>query len=237
MSADHSQNKSVTTTFHALDPDLTEKRPILVICGCQKYQEFLAAAAIRMRREESWKIITVIGGGDGNPVFDGNQLILPVNDNYESLPTKVHAMFSWIYQKFPNSPGVWKTDDDILYKDMKDLQRAIQKNKDKSYWGLVSQRCPAANVELKRINARFEDKTLRPTHQMATYCFGHGYWISRSAMRHILEAEKDYKQSYLEDVCTGFVLNRKGMKPSIISPIPYKEVSRDQTLLNLSVKE
>ena len=217
-----------------MNPDLTEKRPIFLIGGCRKYQEFLTAAAIRMRRDNAWRIVTVIGGGEGDATFDGTLLTLPVNDNYESLPSKIYAAFAWVYHYFPNSPGVWKTDDDILYKDLKVLQQTIQKNKDKAYWGLVSQKCPAANIEMKRIQGRFEDKTLRPKHQMAHYCFGHGYWISHSALRHILEAKKEYTESYLEDVCTGYVLNKKGIKPSVITPIPYSEVLRDATLLNIS---
>lgn len=218
-----------------MNPDLTEKRPIFLIGGCRKYQEFLTAAAVRMRRDDAWRLVTVVGNGsEAEATFDGTLLTLPVNDNYESLPLKLQTAYTWVYHHFPNSPGIWKTDEDILYDDLKVLHRTLQKNKDKAYWGLVSQKCPAADVEMKRIQGRFEDKTLRPKHQMAHYCFGAGYWLSRQALRHILDAADEYKRSCLEDVCTGYVLNKKGIKPAVISPIQWKEAPRNAALLALS---
>jgi hypothetical protein len=51
-------------------------------------------------------------------------------------------------------------------------------------------------------------------------------------MSHILAARADYDSSYLEDVCTGFVMNRAGWKPTRIR-IPAEEYPRTPQLLAL----
>jgi hypothetical protein len=54
--------------------------------------------------------------------------------------------------------------------------------------------------------------------------------VSKDVLPEIINAEKDYATSYLEDVCTGFVMNRAGYIPIHI-PIPYTEYPRGPELL------
>jgi len=205
--------------------------PILLIGGCQKYRPYLNAA-IRRIKSDKWETIAFVGGEKTNS-FDPESriLFLTAEDTYEALPAKLHAAFSWIFEHYPNSPGIFKTDDDLLYP-VPMLEKAVQENQQIPYWGVVVTRCVENKINLGRINARFNDKSLRPSHQAATYCFGWGYWVNRTALSKIAESGDDYRNSYLEDVCTGYVLNRAGMIPHHID-VPYREVPRDQTLLNL----
>ena len=207
-----------------------ETRPIFLICGCRKYREYLDAAILRMDRPK-WRTIGVVGDPDcGTPRLDGQILTLPVSDIYEALPVKIHAAFTWAYNTFPKSPGIYKTDDDIIYHDMKGLTKAIGTLLSKPYWGLFIGVCPENEINPIRIAERFEDKTLTPRHQAAIYCYGHGYWVSRKALDVIVAADREYKGSYLEDVCTGYVLNRAGWKP-LHMPIAYSEALRGPELL------
>lgn len=213
----------------AMDP-AKETRPIFLICGCRKYREYLDAAIARMDRPK-WRTIGVVGDPDcGAPRLEGQIVTLPISDIYEALPVKIHAAFKWAYETFPKAPGVYKTDDDIIYHDMKSLTKAIGLYVSKPYWGLFIGVCPENEINPIRIAERFEDKTLKPRHQAAIYCYGHGYWVSRKAIEVLIANESEYAGSYLEDVCTGYLMNRAGWKPLHV-PIAYVEAVRGPELL------
>lgn len=206
-----------------------EIRPIVLVMGCQKYHSCLESAMKRF----SNPLLRVIGfQGDptlSEPFLDETTQILtvPVNDNYESLPSKVHAAFQWAYKTFPNSPGIWKTDDDIFYSSLEELISQIYLLQKENYWGLVVDQCRDGVIQEWRIKARFENKELRPCHQRAIYCYGHGYWISRNALPFLLSAKTTYDESFLEDVCTGYILNQNRIFPRRdILRIVYKELPR-----------
>ena len=204
-------------------------KPVLLVTGCRKYEEYLHAAIRRMTRPE-WEVIGIVG--DGTKAVLNNEtriLTLAVPDTYEALPTKIHAAFTWIAENRPGIPGVFKTDDDLLF-DMNALAKTVQANLAQPYWGVAAGVCKAAPVNPARIAYRFNDTSLKPSHQTAAYCFGWGYWISKDMIPHIVAAATDYQTSYLEDVCTGYVLNQKGVTPVRIL-IPYKECPRVPGLL------
>jgi len=209
-----------------------DKKPILLLCGCRKYEEYLHAAIRRMQRAE-YEIIAIVGSPDEKPSFnEGTRILtLPVPDTYEALPSKIHAAFSWIAKERPGIPGVFKTDDDMVF-DMDALVATIRDHCARPYWGVAAGVCKESCIDAGRIQARFVDKTLSPSHQSASYCFGWGYWISAAALPFIVDAGADYASSYLEDVCTGFVLNRAKIMPVRIR-FPYKEMPRDPQLLAL----
>lgn len=206
-------------------------KPVLLICGCRKYEEYLRAAIARFDRPE-WEIIGICGGSEPT-VYDPATRILTLEaaDTYEALPAKLHAAYSWIYANRPGIPGIYKTDDDMLY-DIPLLAKTILANQELPYWGVTASVCQAAPVNPVRIQSRFDDKTLRPIHQTAVYCFGAGYWLKNTVLPTIVAASTDYKESALEDVCTGFVLNRGGWNPTRIR-IPCKEYPRIPQLLSL----
>lgn len=212
------------------------QKPVLLISGCRKYEDYLHAAIKRMSRPE-WTIIGIRGSPatdcSGSAIFDEESqiLTLPVADTYEALPAKLHAAYKWIYENRPGIPGIFKTDDDMTF-DISGLAIAIGRYAKVPYWGVTASICKAAPVNTGRIVARFEDKSLRPTHQSAVYCFGAGYWMAAISLPAVAAAAEDYASSALEDVCTGFVMNRQGFMPAKI-PIQCKEVPRSQQLLDM----
>jgi hypothetical protein len=210
--------------------------PILLICGCRTHEAYLRAALSRFApcRPEDWILVGCVGDPEAAaPKYDeASQIVtLPVSDTYEDLPKKIHAALSWIQTQWPDAPGVFKTDDDILLNDVTDLARALVKHAAEQYWGFMTHKCNAAYVSLARVKGRFNDTSKRPKHQAARYCFGHGYWLSASALRIAVAAAQDYTESYLEDVCTGYVMNRAGWEPLRV-PIPYREMPRVPELLH-----
>jgi hypothetical protein len=216
----------------SLDP--TETRPIVLVTGCQKYRTYLEAA-LRRFADPHVRILGFVGDPSGTltaPVWDAsaNIVTLPVSDIYETLPAKVHAAFAWTAAAFPAAPGIWKTDDDIVYYRKDLLMISLLRFVSEPYWGLVVGACPENPVNLWRIQNRFEDPTLRPRHQQAIYCYGHGYWLNRTALAQVIAAGDTYKASYLEDVCTGYVLNQAGIVPRRV-PLPYRELVRGPELL------
>jgi len=205
-------------------------KPILLLCGCQKYREYLEAAIRRFQRPE-WELIAIIGSDEPAHLDPATRILtLPVPDTYEALPRKIHAAFAWIAKERPGTRGVFKTDDDMWF-DTEVLAKTILKET-REYWGVKTSYIKAAAINSGRIEERFEDRSLQPSHQTAAYCFGWGYWISEASIPLIVQAKEDYTNSYLEDVCTGFVLNRQKITPVIVR-IPYKEYLRGPELLAL----
>jgi hypothetical protein len=207
-------------------------KPVVLVCGCERYREYLVAALRRLTGPE-WELVGVVGGAAGAPVWDEATRIvaLPVSDTYEALPTKIHAAFAFAAAKWPDAPGVYKTDDDIVYQSVPQLAKALVAYAAEPFWGLVTATCRAAQVNPIRIATRFQDTTLKPMHQGAAYCYGHGYWVGRQAIPAVIAAVADYQTSYLEDVCTGYVLNRAGYRPKRL-PLAYSELPRGPALLN-----
>jgi hypothetical protein len=214
--------------------DPAETRPLFLVTGCQKYRIYLEAAMQRFA-DTRVRILGFVGDPSGNltePVWDPSASIvtLPVSDIYETLPAKVHAAFTWAAAAFPAAPGIWKTDDDIVYGSKELLMATLLRFATEPAWGLFVGACPENSVNLWRIQNRFEDPTLRPRHQQAVYCYGHGYWLSRAALVPVIAAGDTYRASFLEDVCTGYVLNQAGIVPRRV-PLPYRELPRGPELL------
>jgi hypothetical protein len=161
---------------------------------------------------------------------DGSLLVVPNADTYETLPAKIHAALTWIHRTWPRCPGVFKTDDDMVFPNRDQMERTIRMNRSIPYWGLYVSQCPAAEIPRARIASRFADTSVRAFHQAARYCFGAGYWIGAPALPVIAAAEEDFRTSTLEDVCMGYVLNRVGIFPQKIM-FPHAEVPRGPELL------
>jgi hypothetical protein len=196
-------------------------KPILLIIGCRKYRENLIKAMDRMTHE-SYKVIGVIGT-DEPTTFDERLLMLHVQDTYEDLPKKIKAAFIWIRNNFPDSPGIFKTDDDIFFENQDMLAQIIIKLAPVPYWGIYRDKCSTGEVSGYRID-KFTDKSVRSTYQSAIYCYGAGYWISKAAIPLVCESV-DHDTSILEDVCMGYTMNKANIVPLHI-PIPCKELPR-----------
>ena len=183
-----------------------------------------------MSRPE-WEVIGIYGGSIRNASLDEETRILslPNNDTYEGLPAKLHAAYCWITANRPGLPGIFKTDEDIMF-DMPLLVMTMQANVALPYWGVTASICKAGPVPIGRVNTRFDNTTLRPMHQAAVYSFGAGYWLGAEVLPTICAAGEEYAKSMLEDVCTGYVLNKGGWGPKKYR-VPFTEVPRDKKLL------
>ena len=205
----------------------TNTKPVLLVCGCRKYEEYLHAAIRRFDRPD-YEVIGLLGGDTESFNAATRILTLPVPDTYEKLPIKIHAAFAWVHENRPGV-GVFKTDDDMTF-DMDALVATVGANTQIPYWGITASLCKASPIAPQRIMLRFEDTSLRPSHQTAAYSFGAGYWISTAALPLVVAAAADYANSFLEDVCTGFVMNRAGIMPHRIR-FNHKEMPRNSELL------
>jgi hypothetical protein len=209
---------------------MSESKPVLLICGCAKYKEYLHAA-IRRFANPAWTLVGILGGATETSFNEETRILsLAVPDTYEALPTKIHAAFSWISETWPDAPGIFKTDDDILLFKKEDLITHITKFKEEPYWGFITHHCTAEKVPEWRIQTRFTDKALCPSYPEAHYCFGAGYWVSKAVLPHILAAKAEYESSHVEDICTGSILNRQGVRP-VQHQIIWRECPRVPELL------
>jgi len=196
--------------------------PIVLILGCQKYKANLLAAIERMK-VPSYRVIGLVGTTEPTS-FDGTILSLQVEDSYEYLPRKVHAAFCWVHENFPETVGIFKTDDDIFFKNPNDLAVAMQTHVKIPFWGTIVARCCEKKVDLCRVERACDNKALRPKHHAAHYCYGHGYWVSKEAIPTVC-ASTEHRDAFLEDVTMGYVLNKKGWYPKHV-PIQYEERAR-----------
>lgn len=214
-------------------------KPVLLITGCRKYFDYLLAAIKRFSVEQTWEVIGIVGGDQTQFDETTRVLTLSVPDTYEALPRKMFAAFEWIHKHRPGA-GVFKTDDDIVF-DVPALAQKVHANKFLCYWGVAVGQCNEARVSTQRIQNRFTEpnnpalKLCPPTHQKATYCFGWGYWLSPDTIPLLTDekAKAEYEKSFLEDVCTGFLLNSHDILPARIRP-PFQECARTPELLTLS---
>ena len=194
--------------------------PILLILGCQKYKANLLVAMERMKNP-AYRLIGLVGGAEES--FDGSLLSLNVEDSYEFLPRKIQAAFQWIHKNFPETEGIFKTDDDIFFADQQSLADKIIANKTIPYWGVQIDRTGGGTVEQKRI-LMGNDKTIRATYLAAIYSYGAGYWISKQAIP-LVCASTEHTNAFLEDVTMGSIMNRAGYIPRHVQ-IQYQERPR-----------
>jgi hypothetical protein len=179
-----------------------------------------------------WQVVGLLGDSSLTEAhLKGAILTLPVPDTYEALPAKVYAGFSWLATKLPHAIGIFKTDDDIIFQDKAAIHQQIMDNLFRPYWALRVGSCSEGVIDKERIESRFTDTALRPSHQAARYGFGHGYWLGREVLPLIIAAETEYRESFLEDVCTGAVLNKAGFIPVRLY-LPYMEHPRTPEYLN-----
>jgi hypothetical protein len=172
-------------------------------------------------KNPAYRVIGLVGGAEES--FEGSLLTLDVEDSYEFLPRKIQAAFRWIHKNYPETEGIFKTDDDIFFADQESLTDKIITNKTIPYWGIHIDRTGGGTVEQKRI-LMANDKTIRATYPSAIYSYGAGYWISKQAIP-IVCSSTEHANAFLEDVTMGYVMNRAGHIPRHVQ-IQYQERPR-----------
>jgi hypothetical protein len=118
-----------------------ESRPVLLICGCQKYLVSLKAAIKRFANPK-YVVIGLIGNPDRPTAFDEKAriLYLQVEDTYDALPIKIQAAISWVHKNLPDVPGIFKTDEDIFPKSVIRLASEIVIRPLNMFKGLIKMR-------------------------------------------------------------------------------------------------
>lgn len=222
----------IAADMNAIPPNSPtfDARPTLMILGCEKYRATLELA-IRQFAHPAWRVVGVVGGSS-ETTFDGSILSVAAPDTYDDLPKKVFHAFEWIARQWPNSIGVFKTDEDILMENVADLATTVLANHRIPYWGLRYDNIKAGTIAKERLDTRFADTTEK-THPAAFYCWGHGYWVSSSAIHCLMRRRKEFYEQYLEDVCVGSCLNSFDIFPEKI-PLNYKEMGRAELIAMFS---
>lgn len=199
-------------------------KPVLLICACRKYKYSLLEA---IKRFESpiYKIIGVMGDLNSPTHFNGRILTLQVEDTYEYLPKKLRMAFSWIVTNFPDSPGIFKTDDDITIDDKNLFLNSITQNINTPWWGILYRNDEASDPTENCIN-NYTDKSLIKLQPAGVYLQGAGYWIKRELIDEIINFENFWEVGS-EDRIFGTILSNKGYNPKIIEH-NWSELNREK---------
>lgn len=204
-----------------------EKRPILLVCGCNKYKPTLIGALARFSHNDI-KTIGIIGDQTlENPKFEDNILYLNVPDSYEYLPRKITAAMKWCYENIPCTPGIFKTDDDLIFNNTNELFNTILRNTELPWWGVRIEYIPEDRFILPmRIIDRYEDKSLKDIKcYRGTYFYGAGYWVSRSSIKTLIDNYDFFDLPGGEDCNIGHILSNNNV-PAIEIKLPWHEQSR-----------
>lgn len=139
---------------------------------------------------------------------------LKVEDNYESLSKKTRGIIKFYLENyFDSTLGLVKTDDDIEINPNLVLN-LLEKNSEKSYFGLVV-----------NVNSYYEStyhwgkceseewNRTRAVVPESKYCAGGGYYINRETASRVVDKFDIYDSIIFEDVATGVILNRMGVFP------------------------
>lgn len=141
--------------------------------------------------------------------FDNDNLILwvKVADDYNSLPKKVISAYSAVYDTF-NFNYLFKTDDDqILVKPLffNTVTNLISTMAPRPHYGGYIVNVPTPYLsQYHKIHP--ELPTYLPILQ-TKYCSGRFYFLSKSAVSHLINKKKLIETEYLEDYAIGFNLD------------------------------
>ena len=137
------------------------QEPIVLICSCKKYINTLHKA-IERYRSDKYLVIGLIGDLTKHTSYENNILTLQVEDTYEYLPKKITSALYWITKNFPDTPGVFKTDDDIEMLNKVNFTEILLNNKYKDWWGLKAGD-PMASLPDKKNIVKYNDLSLIDT--------------------------------------------------------------------------
>lgn len=224
------------------------EQPIVLICGCKKYEASLHAAIERLCDHE-WRVVGILGDETANePTFDGKIVTLPVHDSYEHLPTKIVSAMAWCSTQWPEAVGIFKTDDDILFHDKQELKEAIFRNRSIPYWGaklcttnpslpkpecLTHTNIHTVNIEFsvrKQTIANYSDKQLKVPTLEAIFCAGLGYWVAKDRIPIVTRKDDTYDMYKIgpEDVYIGYRMNQCRIYP-LETRVQYTEIRSNYT--------
>lgn len=201
------------------------QEPIVLICSCKKYINTLHKA-IERYRSDKYMVIGLIGDLTKHTSYENNILTLQVEDTYEYLPKKITSALYWITKNFPDTPGVFKTDDDIEMLNKVNFTEILLNNKYKDWWGLKAGD-PMASLPDKKNIVKYNDLSLIDTQPAGTFFWGAGYWISSICIKSIVNNISNIKTTGSEDRIIGSFLSTKGFFGQQIN-IEWRESVREE---------
>ena len=108
---------------------------IALIISCKKYE----GKALQLAEQFDAAMIeyAIISGSDSEPINHPRAAQVDAPDNYEGLPKKVVAAYTWVYENVGTNVGVLKVDDDqTLFDEKKFLHTVTQMNQINAYAGV-----------------------------------------------------------------------------------------------------
>jgi hypothetical protein len=200
-------------------------RPLALITSCEKY--FSRALRVSDCLSQLDGIDHRIVVGQSAQVPDHPRLLrVAAADDYESLPHKVAAAFTWVYATFQFGTSVFKVDDDVDIRDASAFARACAEiiAGPADYAGFVVgepshdrtwhwQKCRTQTLNLQAYGKRY----------LGNWANGPFYYLSARALRafalaHIrFPAEIDGE--LYEDKFVGDTLRREGISVTALDPV------------------
>ena len=138
---------------------------------------------------------------------------LPCEDNYESLPEKVHMMISWIYNNYPSVEYMIKMDDDVKILNYTLLYEFCKQ--------FVLSKSHYAGSVVKSVGKSFHHAGKSDTNKMdkipvkapkTMFAQGPFYYLTRYAMKIAIE-DMLKKNTIFEDQSLGYCLKQRGISP------------------------
>jgi hypothetical protein len=172
----------------------------------------------------AYKTIGLIGNINRPTSFNGQILSVKVEDTYEYLPKKIHTALKWVLQNYPDTQGVFKTDEDIFIKDMTHFTDLLQNNSNKPWWGFKIWNPPTAGPSELSLS-KYTNKNILPhIGKKGVILAGAGYWLSNSLLTLISNYE-NFPEVGSEDQIISQILRDYGYIPEELKT-EYSELVR-----------
>ena len=192
---------------------IQERDFILLIMNCKKY------AAKALYQKKTWlqnipsylSFYHVIGNETMEPPYcfdEPNQILwVKTKDDYNSLPQKVISAYSAVKETF-EFKYLFKTDDDQILVNPKFfdiVSKLIQSKKPTSHYGgyIVDIQVPY----LSKYNLIHPELPENMILHKTKYCTGRFYFLSYSAITHLISKREKFQTEFLEDYCVGLHLH------------------------------
>lgn len=191
---------------------------ILLILNCKKYEDKA------MKQKTTWikqikgvkiKYFHVVGDknlcGDKKYLVDDSNgfMYLPVDDDYNSLPSKIIHALDVVNERF-NYKYIFKTDDDQRLADPEFFKRLISLIEERT-WDKRKPHYGGLQINIKQcICDYYKTHPCLPKNillESTIYCNGRFYLLSKEAVEFLLQKKEEIKKRYIEDHAIGFYLN------------------------------
>lgn len=196
----------------------------IVICCCYKYHKNYELCLEKwkdtMSKYSSVFRFFYIFGTIGTTKYNENTHILQIDveDTYDALPKKICKAYEYILTNYPNTKGIFKTDDDIEFTnyDLLPLELLTISQSSIDYAGMFLDQTKTASLihplRLQKFST-IKDNVVY-SYDKAIYCYGAGYYISKKAIKYICNDSEYVYSRHLEDVTIGYILNKYDIFPT-----------------------